>query len=269
MMKEILIAAFLVGSVHAKALPDPNLTPGVLCQTNDSDFKGFDYPERIARCNRNILSPEKEEVAKSYGNIPRTDWPKYEFDHLIPLCAGGSNSSKNLFPQPIAEAKEKDKLENDICLRMKAGTLLQSDAIKMVHAWFTTSPDPSSAVDKTIPSQNPVFNVECRTNKDIRITFLAENELQISHTIIALSEPDGDHEILRVDDTVYGKALNVQKGGLKDHDEFKLSPTDEDHFTLFLKTGELTSESRSFKGYMKVSFDGERPSLKAITCDKK
>ncbi len=120
----------------ARTTPNPTLTPGVLCAPTDADYKGRVYPEQIARCDRNIGVAEKAIVAQAYGNIPRTQWSNYEFDHLIPLCAGGGNDVHNLWPEPIAEAREKDKLEVQICNAMQAGRLSQAQAVVMVHQWF-------------------------------------------------------------------------------------------------------------------------------------
>ncbi len=121
--------------------PNNRLTPGKVCTSSDSDFSGYDYPEQIARCSRNIGTQEKQQVAQAYGGIPQSSWPNYEFDHLIPLCAGGSNSTLNLWPQPIAEAHEKDKLENEICLAMKAGKMSQAQAVQKVRDWFANHLD--------------------------------------------------------------------------------------------------------------------------------
>ena len=141
------ICALLVSNAHAfpnkssskTHAPNIKFTPGLLCSTKDPDFSNFDYPERVARCNRNIGDAEKAKVAANYGNIPRSKWLNYEFDHLLPVCAGGSNNAENLWPQPLAEAHKKDILEVDICLAMKAGTLKQADAIKKIHAWFKSN----------------------------------------------------------------------------------------------------------------------------------
>jgi hypothetical protein len=46
----------------------------------------------------------------------------YELDHLVPLELGGSNAPSNLWPEPLAEAKRKDQIENQLHQRVCAGT---------------------------------------------------------------------------------------------------------------------------------------------------
>jgi hypothetical protein len=123
-------------SASAFQLPNKNLTPGVLCTANDPDFDKYDYTEQIARCARNVSHDEKLEIAASYGNIPESQWPEYEFDHLIPLCAGGSNDIGNIWPQPLAEAHKKDVVEDRVCRSLRAGTMTQAEAVAELHTWF-------------------------------------------------------------------------------------------------------------------------------------
>ncbi|MGZ3770439.1 MAG: HNH endonuclease signature motif containing protein [Bdellovibrio sp.] len=132
----LLLSLFVGQFAFAFTTPDFNITPGVLCSKSDPDFEGLDYPEQIARCNRNIDFEKKQQVAAEYGNIPRNEWKNYEFDHLVPLCAGGSNNIGNLWPQPINEAKSKDQLEVEICTAMRDGTLKQEEAVQKVYDWF-------------------------------------------------------------------------------------------------------------------------------------
>ena len=84
----------------------------------------------------------KKQVAEHYG-IPQSDWSKYEFDHLIPLCIGGDSHVDNLWPEPRdgqENSGEKDKLENSLYQQMKAGTITQADAVKQIYAWFGKQP---------------------------------------------------------------------------------------------------------------------------------
>jgi hypothetical protein len=116
--------------------PNNNFTPGVLCTESDPDFDKLDYAEKIARCKRNVNEEKKMEIAHNYGDIPKSEWHNYEFDHLIPLCAGGSSDARNIWPQPITEAHEKDKIEDEVCAGLRKGTMTQDEAVQKVHDWF-------------------------------------------------------------------------------------------------------------------------------------
>jgi len=123
-------------AVAVVAAPDISLTPGALCSADSPDFKGYAYGEKVALCTRNVGPAEKKEVAANYNIGSQDEWPNYEFDHLIPLCAGGGNDESNIWPQPIDEAKEKDKVENSVCRAMKDGTMTQAEAVQKIKDWF-------------------------------------------------------------------------------------------------------------------------------------
>lgn len=113
--------------------PDPNMTPGSYCTRPDS----YRYPERIPYCERNVSGGRKRQIIEDYNqklgyDIKRGDRSSYKIDHLIPLCAGGSNDDNNLWPQHRSVYVITDDLEGLICEKMAAGRLLQKRAIELL-----------------------------------------------------------------------------------------------------------------------------------------
>ncbi|MDE2491931.1 MAG: hypothetical protein KGM24_13880 [Elusimicrobia bacterium] len=125
----------------ARVQPDYSYTPGHLCTPSDPNFKEYRYAEHIPYCQRNVTYAMKQEIAAHYG-VPQSDWPSYEFDHLIPLAIGGDSSVDNLWPQPHGMpdgSNGKDKLEYQLYLQMKNGAITQAQAVKEIYDWFTVS----------------------------------------------------------------------------------------------------------------------------------
>jgi protein tyrosine/serine phosphatase len=121
------------------AIPNWSMTPGVLCTASDPNFSEYRYAEHVPYCNRNVTEAMKEQIAKAYGNIPKSDWSNYEFDHLLPLCIGGNSSIDNLWPQPhgtVGGSEDKDKLEDELYKEMAAGTITQKAAVQQIYDWF-------------------------------------------------------------------------------------------------------------------------------------
>ena len=115
-------------------LPDERRTPGKLCTADDASFQEYRYDEQIPYCRRNVTEAEKRRVAAAYG----VAWERrreYEFDHRVPLCMGGSNDDENIWPQPLDEAHEKDKLEDSLCRLLRGGTIRQKKAVAQMLAW--------------------------------------------------------------------------------------------------------------------------------------
>ena len=107
---------------------------GKLCTATDPNFDGYRYSEHIAHCQRNVPRDLKEAVAKRYA-VKLSDFHLYEFDHYIPLNAGGANDIDNLWPQPLNQAHQKDDLELKIFEGLSVGTLTQAGAIAKIKAW--------------------------------------------------------------------------------------------------------------------------------------
>lgn len=202
--------------------PDPTKTPGVLCQPTDADFKDYEYPENIARCNRNIGIAEKLQVAQDYGNIPQANWADYEFDHMIPLCAGGANDPKNLWPQPISEAHQKDVLENNICMGMRAGTLKQSEAVQKVRDWFQARAQPPAPITPSEVSILDSPNFICKTTDATIIRFGLQNPNTISDADVTLATSDRENEVIRAEGSIQGKPVSASSNLLKNFLRFVL-----------------------------------------------
>lgn len=114
-------------------VPDAELTPGSYCTHPDSHR----YPEHIAYCRRNVSGHEKWAVIEKYNrerhfNIQASDRSNFKIDHLIPLCAGGSNEMDNLWPQHRTVYEITDPLEGVACEKMAEGRLLQRRAIELL-----------------------------------------------------------------------------------------------------------------------------------------
>ena len=130
-------------------------TPGEICTTKDPDYSTMRYSGKVAYCNRNVTNQEKIQIGASYGIKP-ADFSKYEFDHLIPLSIGGNNTPKNIWPQPLGEAHEKDKAEFAAYKAISSGGVSQMEAIKQVLIWRASSsnyiyPAPSGRTKLALP----------------------------------------------------------------------------------------------------------------------
>lgn len=113
--------------------PELSVTTGKLCDRPSA----YRYAEKIPYCERDVTYETKEILMKEYDqkfnyrilNLPRAD---IKIDHLIPLCAGGSNDISNLWPQHKTVYAVTDPLEPIVCAKMAAGRLKQVEAVSLV-----------------------------------------------------------------------------------------------------------------------------------------
>jgi len=77
-------------------LPNHSLTPGDTVRVSRVDLCSPDYKSPAT----NIPIALKVQVFDAYGVSPNA--LGFNVDHLIPVGLGGSNSLKNLWPQPLA-----------------------------------------------------------------------------------------------------------------------------------------------------------------------
>ena len=112
-------------------VPDPEMTPGHLCTTEDRHFREFRYKEQIPYCRRAVSFNHRARIYDAY-NIPEECRHRYTIDHFIPLAIGGSNDSRNLWPEHKLVKLTRERFELDIYLAMKRGEIYQEEALELM-----------------------------------------------------------------------------------------------------------------------------------------
>lgn len=134
---QFLILFCLNLTVHAESKfprgPDPELTPGSLCDTPDT----YKFSEKIPYCERDVDSNQKWVIIYTYMRkldfrIDDSNRKDFKIDHFIPLCLGGSNKMNNLWPQHKSLYKITDSLEILLCQKLANGKITQDEAIRRI-----------------------------------------------------------------------------------------------------------------------------------------
>lgn len=113
--------------------PETSVTPGDLCKTPDERR----YPEKISYCNRHVSHETKADIIATYDRqfgygVAAMKRGDFKIDHFIPLCMGGSNDIKNLWPQHKTVYAITDPFEPRLCDLMKAGRMKQAEALEYI-----------------------------------------------------------------------------------------------------------------------------------------
>lgn len=109
--------------------PDPTLTPGEILNVTREQVCTPGYAKKV----RHVTAQMKRAVFKRYG--VKYVKGKYAVDHAIPLCMGGRNNIRNLWPQPYEQSLEKDRVEVFLCHEVCEGRLALKDAQREVMHW--------------------------------------------------------------------------------------------------------------------------------------
>jgi len=141
-VSKVFFAICLLWNVGAVArhstthLPDPDLTPGDVFDVTVTDVCTPGYSKRVRAVTKSL----RDQAFHNYGVEPRQRGD-YQLDHLIPLAIGGSNSVKNLWPQPHDAgpwgSAAKDRLENRMQRLVCAGKLDLKTAQQEIAADWT------------------------------------------------------------------------------------------------------------------------------------
>lgn len=131
----LVILAFLFIDAHAgnpfPRAPERSITPGSFCRSP----REYRYPERIPYCERDVSSWQKEAVFIAYRDLGYSlsgERNQYKIDHLIPLCAGGSNEASNLWPQYYTVYERTDPLEPLACEVLSKGKITQRELVALI-----------------------------------------------------------------------------------------------------------------------------------------
>lgn len=144
-----LAAAVGFARADAQRMPRADLTPGAIATTSTASLCVRGYSGSV-RPRGDAWRRIKDAVYSRYG-IPRgqrsmldakgRSHPAYAIDHLIPIELGGSPGDlRNLWPEPIKESRQKDRVENAM------HSLVCSGAISIASAQSAIARDWRSAV---------------------------------------------------------------------------------------------------------------------------
>lgn len=124
-MALFVLLAFQVpyGSRFGNKMPNPTVTPGATVAMTTAQV----CATRWGKDERHVTLGMKRHVCALYGQL---DCPgkKYELDHLISRELAGADVDANLWPQPIKQARMKDRLENWLHKQVCKGKMPLADA---------------------------------------------------------------------------------------------------------------------------------------------
>jgi hypothetical protein len=129
----VIILLLLALALH---VPDPTLTPGVVRPLSRATV----CSTRWGLDRRHVTDAMRREVARRYGIAVSSihasgRGPCCELDHLVPRELGGADAVGNLWLQPWAEARVKDRRENELHRAACAGTITLTVAQAEMRAW--------------------------------------------------------------------------------------------------------------------------------------
>jgi hypothetical protein len=136
-------------SAFASSSPNASLTPGVAdSRVTQTDIASTICTRGYTATVRNVSTRTKHAVYVEYG-VTQSAQRNYVIDHLVPLEVGGANDIKNLWSEPKADAKTKDKLEGQMHTAVCNGSL----SLTAAQARFLTASaqTPATAPPATEP----------------------------------------------------------------------------------------------------------------------
>ena len=112
------------------AVPDRTLTPGLVRPLSTATVCATKW----GRDRRHVTEAMRRQVFAAYG-IAWANRAQYEVDHDIPRELAGADAMANLWPQPLAEARIKDREENRLHRAVCAGQINLISAQEQMRRW--------------------------------------------------------------------------------------------------------------------------------------
>jgi hypothetical protein len=133
-----MIGALLV-ALLAWTLPAPS-TPGAIVSSDPATVCVRGYSRALRPAYDYAWRRFRVSVFRAYG-IPHEQWSRFTPEHAVPLSLGGApEDRRNVWPEPKAQAKEKDEVEDALlvaaCYRHTVS--LQAAQAAIARNWTAT-----------------------------------------------------------------------------------------------------------------------------------
>ena len=127
----VAIFFIAISALAVPPTPNPQMSPGGMCNTEDPHWEEFRYQERIPYCKRKVSSSLKRRVYEAYG-IPSNCRKHYTIDHIVPLSIGGNNGPENLWPEHKSIKRTRYNLEYELYLALRDARISQQQAVETI-----------------------------------------------------------------------------------------------------------------------------------------
>jgi hypothetical protein len=123
----------------------PTYSPGTTLPVTEQQICTPGYATSV----RAVTTAEKDAIYAEYGITNHTG---YVIDHLVSLELGGSNDPSDLWPEPSAEPKRKDVVENALHDAVCNGSMSLADAQAQIRTWWTAPSYNATPAATTAPA---------------------------------------------------------------------------------------------------------------------
>ena len=108
LISALFLCSLVFGQATTSFVPNSKLTPGATLDVTQNELceHGFESRDRTIPITLKIQVADRYSISADVGG--------FNVDHLIPVGLGGSNSLKNLWPQPLSgewNYQKKNRLE--------------------------------------------------------------------------------------------------------------------------------------------------------------